>query len=757
MIARLIRHYRENPLAAKLLSLILVGSSIVTLLGIGFQLNSLYRSGLEGIKERIEGVRITVAPGMGSALWNFDMAQVELQLKSITQLDNVVAARVSYDSPLETTHLQVSREGASLADVTEWRTLPLEHEGSVIGQLELGVSDLALMQQVRHQALTIAIVQTAKTFVVSLMILWLVEYLYTRHLNHIARTTQQLRLGNLGTPVQLQRRPQRTRDELDKLVDALNAMRERILSDMTAREAADAALAHEREQLREARQRQREQSIEARIKSEMLATISHEIRTPMNGVIGMVQLLRATPLNPEQRNQLSVIESCGETLLCVINDVLDFSKLTAGKLELDPLPFDVDQLLHVSAQLFRERLAEKHIALTAVASPALPRVLEADERRIQQILFNLIGNAIKFTADGEIHVQMEGAALPDGDYSLQLNVEDTGMGVPPELHPRLFQPFTQADRKTATRFGGTGLGLAICRQIARLMDGDVWLDTQYTGGARFCVRLKVRLPAQLPAELPPPPLAGTDFLLATPPGLSVVGLCAERLGARVEQVALPLARQPAPGSIVCLDARHPDTPALSQALEAAGARVLLASDDPGAGGSRQLLLPPFTSIGLAQALECGPISATESAPLAIFPRHRVLAVDDNATNRLVLQQMLRKLGVQVTTASSGEEALEQLDANPELFDLVLMDVEMPGLDGYDTTREIRRREAAGGRAHLPVVAVSAHALAEATQQAMESGMDHYLTKPVRLHELSQLLQGIPARTAAAAQTATSAG
>ncbi len=727
---------KSSPLATRMLGLILLVSSVFTLLGVGLQLGKIYDNGLREIDARVEGVRLSIAPGLSLALWNFDSAQVNLQLDSLLQLPDIVAADVSWNAAGKEMQQRALRPGASLNDVSEWVALPLNHQGNAIGQLELGLSHKRLVDDVQQQAWLIALVQAGKTFLVSIAILLIVQWLYTRHLNQIAHHARTLGLANLGAPLQLHRPRRDRRDELDEVVDAINSMRERILLDIQEKADAEALLSAERMQLEQVRQQQMEQAIEARAKSELLATISHEIRTPMNGVIGMVQLLKDSPLSEQQQEYLRIIESCGDTLLCVINDVLDFSKLAAGKLELVEREFNLDELLHNTALLFRESLRERPIILSAAAAPGLPRQLLADDRRIQQILFNLIGNAVKFTESGHVRVYVDGK-LDGPSYLLQLSVEDTGIGIPPAAREKLFQPFVQADKNTSTRFGGTGLGLTICRQLSELMGGGIVLDPDYLSGSRMLVSLRVQVPPLAPTNQ----LASWhDLQVAVVGNLHMNGLadCIARLGAHIKRVETPEALVPgSPLHLICLDASASSHPAM-QALQQQGATLLQIAGSPGSAG----LQPPFTTQALCQTLGYKPPQPNSTPRAQRYPHLRVVAVDDNATNRFVIEQMLRKLGCEATVLASGEEALAALDSGTGRPHLVLMDVEMPGLDGYQTTQALRQREAERGWSRLPVLALSAHALAEASAQALEAGMDGYLTKPLQMNELHAVLGAI---------------
>ncbi|HMR70796.1 MAG TPA: ATP-binding protein, partial [Rubrivivax sp.] len=393
-------------------------------------------------------------------------------------------------------------------------------------------------------------------------------------------------------------------------------------------------------------------------KTRFLATMSHEIRTPLNGVLGMNSLLLTTDLDERQRTYAQTIHRSGEALLAIINDILDISRLEAGRVTLEPAPFDPRALVDEVATLLRPRAADKGVTMTAAHDASVPSRLRGDAGRIRQILVNLAGNAVKFTEHGRIEIASASRARDDGRVEWRLTVRDTGIGIPPEALPTLFDRFTQADSGIARHFGGSGLGLAISRELAELMGGAIEVDSRAGEGSSFRV--------SLPLEL-----AGGDAAMLDADG-------------------------------------PPATPAVAMAH---------ATADP---------------------------AGDASAPMApgTHPRLlRILVAEDNPVNQMLLVAMLEQLGHAAEVVANGREALQRVQA--QRFDLVLMDIQMPELDGVATARAIRRLDGAAGR--VPVVAVSANVLAEQRAGYRDAGMDDLVTKPIDIDRLADAIRGAVGR------------
>ena len=501
----------------------------------------------------------------------------------------------------------------------------------------------------------------------------------------------------------------------------------------------------------------------ARAKSEFLANMSHEIRTPMNGVLGMANLLARTGPTPEQDAYLGVLTRSGEQLLTIINDILDVSKIEAGKLVLEHVPFELHAVLEDTVELFADAALEKDIELVLDVDPDVPRSAVGDPVRFGQILTNLCSNALKFTDSGQVVVRASLLSRDADGLRVRVEVCDTGIGLDSERAAHLFDSFTQADSSTTRRFGGTGLGLTIARQLARLLGGDIGVAARDGVGSRFW--FTARLGADGTPETAPGGLEHLHVLGAGAAATTrdVLGRHVALWGARVEAADVAsaaglLARAAAadPYAVVIVDGDR--AAELSAAGAASGARFVQvvpfgAQQDLPDGAS--FVTRPVRAANLREALapttapDDGGSAAPRGARVAPADQPVVLVVEDNAVNQVVAVGLLRKLGYAADVVADGQEAVSA--TADRRYAAVLMDCQMPVLDGYDATRRIRAREA-GTDEHLPIVAMTANAMAADRERAREAGMDAFVPKPVRPAELAEILtEWVPASRVAAAR------
>jgi len=493
----------------------------------------------------------------------------------------------------------------------------------------------------------------------------------------------------------------------------------------------------------------REEALDmARARSAFLANMSHEIRTPINGLLGMIGLTLDSPLNNEQKQQLSIAYDSGKVLVALLNDILDLSKFEAGKLQLERIPFDLGALLEETASLLSQNAGKQDIELTCRIDPRLPGMVLGDPTRIRQIVSNLLSNALKFTEQGHVALALSLERGGSVDQQVRITVSDSGIGIAEDALESIFSPFTQADAHISRRFGGTGLGLALCKSLTDAMGGTLTVTSTLGQGSSFSVLIPLASHDQQPAFPTPTPRSVLIWNQSGHLQGQVLNELLRSWGMECQlldyQLVSPLPLIPDSKDFWLLDspvlaqrlqALEPETPRL---LVCGYSRLLPADKARKLGILQQVAAPPARR-GLAQAIDelFGIIREGQPANdnIALPAGQRLLLVEDNAVNQMVAKGMLSRLGYEVDLAEHGEIALNLLEENN--YALVLMDCNMPVLDGYETSRRMR---ADPRWQHLPIIALTANALHEDRQRCQDAGMSDYLAKPFKREDLQAMLQ-----------------
>ncbi len=587
------------------------------------------------------------------------------------------------------------------------------------------------------------------TLVLFAIVLLLLQRLVLKPLNQVVLPTfQAISSGDYSTRINFS-----GNDEMARGIQGLENLRNRLAYD----DDRERSLSRLREEARQ------EAEALSRARAEFLANMSHEIRTPLNAVIGLAYLLNQSKLQAREREYVRRIEGAGKLLLALINDVLDFSKIDAGRMQLDETDFQLDDVLDNLTNLVRSRLQEKNLLLEYVVAPNVPSTLRGDALRLSQILINLVGNAIKFTTEGAVTIFVDASAPIDGRIDVQFRVRDTGIGMTAEQQASLFRAFIQADSSITRKYGGTGLGLVICQRLVELMNGRIRVDSAPDIGSTFSFNVQLGV-ASDPGPAPEP--YGFRVMVVDDNDLArfVLQRLLEKLGCHVETAnsgAACLSRldDPAQPAFDCLmlDLNMPEMDGLDLAARlrrrvppgtrlvavtaenAHSARYRHALDDFDA-----LIEKPLTAAHLSEVLEqlrdpsrlTAPGAASPSLTTFLNGLH-ILVAEDVPTNQLIMRDLMEPLGAVVDIADNGEIVLQQLAERGAAFDMILMDIQMPVMDGLEATRRIRSGSV---RADIPIIALTAHALEAEKQRAREAGMDDFLTKPIEPDQLLAVIQ-----------------
>ena len=770
---RLFKRIGVRPLAARLLVYVLLFSLVLSLAATGLQMIGEYERRTEDLRSTQQKSAELISGTMSNNIWLMNFSEVANSLDDMRAMPVIQHARV----------VTSSGEEFSTGTYPEGRVItqsfPLIFDrpsfpGSRnLGTLTITSSVEQVHDELMDRALLTLLFQSLIVTLGTLGLLLIVRLTLTRHLETMADYAARLNLDALIEPLKLRRKAPRSADELSELEQALNTMRLQLLED--TRSLRQTTLQSQGE---------RDEAVRANhAKNQFLANVSHELRIPLQSVLGYATLLGDTPLDQEQREYVQTLLSASESLSAIINDLLDISSMEAGKLVLDDLPFDLRETLNDLVHMLGTRAREKGLALELRVDENLPWALRGDPVRLRQVLLNLTSNAIKFTDSGHVLISIEVLGRKDNRVRLRLAVEDTGVGINPEDIPLVYEPYVQLGQSFQRQLPGAGLGLTICRQLVKLMEGSMDVESRPGEGTTFWVEVSLPVAPESTTRVRPDTrmIAGKRILVVDSYELSrkitLEMLSRHQLhieavkaaGEALTSVRLAADNHEAYDAIV-LDGFVPDMDSdlLCRQIRSnplwGDTRLLVLSSNPQRGDAehfRQAGADAFLSKSLREScltpilhqlfadratgerrfltrFSLQAVSDTSRRRELPCGRMKVLLVEDNPVNRTLTRRLLEKLGCDVMTANDGEAAASLWQWHP--FDLVFMDCVMPRVDGFEATRRLRQWEIDKGRERVPVVALTASAMEEDEERCRVARMDSFVAKPVNIEMLRAVLE-----------------